>query len=140
MQFVLDVKVCNLPRIMHECRVQIRERRPLFNQMILNRYQPGQGLKPHTDLTRFADGICVVSLGSSAVLKFSTPDGSQLHRVLMDAGDLVMMHGPARWEWLHGISNAEQDAWHGGTLKLRTQRTSITFRAMAERVVEETAG
>ena len=34
------------------------------------RYQPGEGIKAHVDLVRFADGIAAVSLGSSAVMVF----------------------------------------------------------------------
>ena len=61
--------------------VQIRCRQPLFDQMILNRYQPGEGLNPHTDLLRFKDGICVASLGSSAILKFTEPSLEAEHKV-----------------------------------------------------------
>ena len=51
-------------------------------------------------------------------------------QVLMDAGDLVMMHGPARHEWQHGIPAAAQDAWHGREIRQRSVRTSLTFRAL----------
>ena len=51
--------------------------------MIMNVYQPGEGLKQHTDLVRFADGICIVSLGSSATLLFTCGQAPELqeHRV-----------------------------------------------------------
>lgn len=33
------------------------EREPLFDQMICNYYEPGQGITPHVDiLSKFADG------------------------------------------------------------------------------------
>ncbi|KAF5843645.1 hypothetical protein DUNSADRAFT_10823 [Dunaliella salina] len=53
---------------------EVASRRPLFNQMILNRYNPGDGIRPHVDLMRFEDGIAVISLGDSAVMHFSQPE------------------------------------------------------------------
>jgi alkylated DNA repair dioxygenase AlkB len=41
-----------------------------LNQLIVNYYKPGKGIKPHVDLLRFQDGIVGVSLLSSAVMTF----------------------------------------------------------------------
>jgi len=41
-----------------------------FNQLIINYYPPGKGIKPHVDLMRFQDGIVGVSLVSSVVMQF----------------------------------------------------------------------
>ncbi|GAX81427.1 hypothetical protein CEUSTIGMA_g8857.t1 [Chlamydomonas eustigma] len=46
-------------------------RSPVFDQIIVNRYLPGEGIKPHVDLMRFQDGIVSVSLGGPAVMMFS---------------------------------------------------------------------
>ena len=64
------------------CYMQVRTRTPLFDQMILNRYTPGEGLKLHTDLARFADGICIVSTGSCAALDFVHAQTGASHKVL----------------------------------------------------------
>lgn len=45
-------------------------RKPLFNQMIANSYEPGEGISSHVDLLRFEDGIAIVSLLSSCVMTF----------------------------------------------------------------------
>ena len=43
----------------------------IFDQMIVNEYEPGQGINPHIDnTTLFKDTIVSVSLGSSAVMIF----------------------------------------------------------------------
>jgi len=44
---------------------EILRREPLFDQMIVNSYQPGEGIGPHVDLARFEDVIAVVWLLSS---------------------------------------------------------------------------
>jgi len=49
----------------------------------------------------------------------------------MAAGDLVLMHGAARYEWLHAISNRRMDVWSDGTLRPRSTRVSLTFRWLA---------
>ena len=51
-------------------------------------------------------------------------------QVKMEAGDLVMMHGPARYEWKHGIPAVSNDQWHDGTVTRRGERISMTFRAL----------
>lgn len=67
--------------LIREKQVQIGARRPLFDQMILNRYGLAEGLKPHVDLLQFQDGICIVSVGSSAVLTFDHLSREAHHRV-----------------------------------------------------------
>lgn len=50
---------------------QVQQRYPIFDQMIINGYQPGEGIKAHVDLLKFADGISIVSLGAPAVMTFT---------------------------------------------------------------------
>lgn len=68
---------------------------PLFDQLIVNRYQPGEGITPHIDLARFEDGIAIVSLGSAAVMQF-TLDGL-IEPVLLSPGDVLLLCSDARW-------------------------------------------
>ena len=43
----------------------------VFDQMIVNEYEPGQGINPHIDnTTLFRDTIVSVSLGSPTVMVF----------------------------------------------------------------------
>ena len=52
-----------------------------------------------------------------------------LVRVLLHAGDLLLMHGEARWQWMHGIDSVTADEWQGQTLR-RAERVSITLRRL----------
>ena len=74
--------------------LQTAARQPLFDQLIANKYEPGEGLKPHVDLMRFQDGIAIVSLQASAVLSFTK--GERKHGVLLSPGDLLLLEGEAR--------------------------------------------
>jgi hypothetical protein len=57
--------------------LQLACRYPLFDTAIINLYHPGDGITPHVDLLRFADGIAIVSLGDAAIMNF-TPDGCEV--------------------------------------------------------------
>ena len=74
--------------------LQTAQRWPLFDQLIVNLYQPGEGLKPHVDLLRFQDGIAIVSLQSSAILAFTR--GKEMVDVQLDPGDLLLLEGESR--------------------------------------------
>ncbi|GJJ71292.1 hypothetical protein EMPS_03642 [Entomortierella parvispora] len=52
------------------CASSWTARMPLFDQSIMNLYQPGEGIKPHVDLARFDDGIVIVSLVSGINMDF----------------------------------------------------------------------
>ncbi|KAJ3295357.1 hypothetical protein HK104_002774 [Borealophlyctis nickersoniae] len=43
---------------------------PVFDQMIANYYEPGDGLTFHSDLLRFEDGIIVVSVVGTCIMEF----------------------------------------------------------------------
>ena len=74
--------------------MQIAERQPLFDQLIANKYKPGEGLKAHVDLMRFKDGIAIVSLQAAATLSFTK--GKSKVDVLLLPGDLLLLEGEAR--------------------------------------------
>ena len=69
--------------------------------------------------------------GPSAVSGCISSGAECAVRVLLLPGDLLLMHGEARWQWMHGIDPAEADEWHGQTL-LRTERVSITLRRLVQ--------
>lgn len=42
-----------------------------FDQLIINEYQPGQGINPHIDNVKlFAEPIVSLSLGSECIMEF----------------------------------------------------------------------
>ena len=77
---------------------QVQQREPVFDQMVLNRYQPGEGICPHVDLLQFEDAVAIVSLGSAAVMTFThCQDACDEARVLLKPGDVLLLEGDARW-------------------------------------------
>ncbi|KAL5636892.1 hypothetical protein ACGC1H_000762 [Rhizoctonia solani] len=79
-------------------------------QAILNRYNPGEGIKPHIDLpNRFADGIIIVSLANGIVMDFAHEAKKKAISAWLPPRSIVIMEGEARWEWTHGIAYRESD-------------------------------
>jgi hypothetical protein len=132
-------------------------REPLFDQMIANSYEPGEGITAHVDLLRFEDGIAIVSLLSPCVMCFrSVPDplcscpnkvnghineDNQLNdtgakvQILLSPGDLIVMSGTARYKWTHEINrNKDQQVWQGEALK-QERRISVTLRRLCPELV-----
>ncbi|XP_020582656.1 alkylated DNA repair protein alkB homolog 8 isoform X3 [Phalaenopsis equestris] len=119
-------------------------REPLFDQLITNVYQPGEGICAHVDLMRFEDGIAIVSMESECVMHFSRADQeTHLHEaeageegslvripVLLNPGSLVLMHGEARYSWKHEINRkAGFQTWKGREI-VQKRRTSVTLRKL----------
>lgn len=111
----------------------IMSRTPLFNQTIINLYRPGQGIKSHIDLLRFDDGIIIISLLSSCVMKMK--HGQEQYSLLLRPGDVLALSGEARYEWEHGIEETREDVYQGEPLQ-RGTRISITLRKMAHSSAE----
>lgn len=65
------------------------------DQMTVNRYRTGSSLKPHIDLSRFRDGIFILSLEASALMTFELD--RQAEHCLLHPGDLLVLQGPARY-------------------------------------------
>ncbi|KAK9809156.1 hypothetical protein WJX72_010367 [[Myrmecia] bisecta] len=107
---------------------EIASRQPLFDQLIANSYQPGEGIKAHIDLLRFADGICIASFCSPAIMHF-TRDGCQRQSLLLEPGDVLLLCGEARYAWEHGIDSCQEDVWQSRKIK-RARRMSVTLRKL----------
>lgn len=120
-------------------------REPFFDQLIANRYKPGEGICAHVDLMRFDDGIAIISLESACVMHFSRAEPSSSvdsdtpkHRdgestkvpVLLNPGSLVLMSGDARYLWKHEINRKPgTQLWNGRELE-QHRRTSVTLRKL----------
>lgn len=97
------------------------------DQVIVNEYQPGQGIAPHVDCEPcFGDVIASLSLGSGCAMLFSAPDQDTLSHYL-DPGSLLVLRGASRFDWTHGIPPRKSDVV-GGTSLPRGRRVSLTFR------------
>lgn len=102
------------------------------DQVIINEYQPGQGIGRHVDDPElFGPSVAVVSLGGPALLEFSRADSTDHNRysILLEPGSLLVLSGEARYGWRHEIKRRSSDRL-GDLLHQRGRRISITFRTM----------
>jgi 2OG-Fe(II) oxygenase superfamily len=115
-------------------------------QVILNLYNPGEGITPHVDLLqRFGDGILGLSLGSGCVMRFrKVPPNSGLANSIpfdeywdlyLPERSLLILSGEARYDWTHGIDaqmhdlvQCERDENEEPTMIARGVGLSLTFR------------
>ncbi|KAE8009513.1 hypothetical protein FH972_005945 [Carpinus fangiana] len=121
-------------------------REPLFDQLIVNAYQPGEGICAHVDLLRFEDGIAIVSLESSCVMHFTQVEEAYCGianegiadppitkiPVNLTPGSLVLMSEEARYCWKHEINRKPGfQIWEGQELNQR-RRISVTLRKLCK--------
>ncbi len=99
------------------------------DQVIVNEYEPGQGISSHIDCEPcFKDTIASLSLGSGCVMNFTNKfDKTKKIPVWLAPRSLVVLSGEARYEWLHGITARKSDVWDGEKHE-RQRRVSLTFR------------
>lgn len=100
----------------------------LPDQVIINEYQPGQGIAPHIDCVPcFEETVASISLGSSCVMDFTHPTTGEKIDHLMEPCSLLIFSGDARYQWKHGIAARKTDKHNGQTIQ-RGRRISLTFR------------
>jgi alkylated DNA repair protein alkB family protein 8 len=109
-------------RISSECNQSVPD------QLTINEYSPGQGIKPHTDThSPFEDGICSLSLRSDIVMNFTHPETEEKRHLLLPQRSLLVMTGESRYLWRHGIHCRKQDRINNKIVN-RVKRLSLTFR------------
>ncbi|MCB9994860.1 MAG: alpha-ketoglutarate-dependent dioxygenase AlkB [Rhodospirillales bacterium] len=98
------------------------------DQTIVNEYFPGQGISAHVDCVPcFGDTIASLSLGSGAVMQFT--NGQEKHDLYLEPRSLIILSGPARYEWTHAIPTRKSDVVDGLKIE-RGRRISLTFRTV----------
>ena len=117
------------------------------NHVLLNEYQPSQGILPHTDGPLYASRTATLSLGSDVVLEFSkrlatdeigatAATAAAAFSILLHANSLIVFEDDAYLNYCHGIA---PDVWEDttgtnclnaspGIVVLRGHRYSLTFR------------
>lgn len=98
------------------------------DQLIINEYEPGQGIASHIDCVPcFDDTILSISLESACVMDFTATSSTTHIPRLLEAGSLVVMRDEARYHWKHGIAKRKYDLYDGQKIE-RGRRVSLTFR------------
>jgi len=98
------------------------------DQLIINEYEPGQGISAHIDQPRiFGPQVVSISLGSTCVMDFER--NGVKYSILLEIGSAVSLSGPARYDWTHSIIGRKTDIVDGKKLN-RQRRVSLTFRSV----------
>ena len=103
------------------------------DQLIINEYQPGQGIAPHIDRDCFGNRIAAVSLSGDCLLRLHAPDSGDekdFIEVAVRHRSLMVYTGEGRAKWRHSIAARKSDKQNGKEIK-RTRRISLTFRTVS---------
>jgi alkylated DNA repair dioxygenase AlkB len=99
------------------------------DQVIVNEYQPGQGIASHIDCEPcFGPIVATLSLGDTWVMDFEPPAGDTVSLDL-PVRSLAVLSGPARCDWRHGIAKRKSDPGRA-VRRVRRRRVSVTFRTV----------
>lgn len=100
------------------------------DQVIVNDYEPGQGISSHVDCEPcFGGVIASLTLGGSCVMNFTERATGRVIPIFLEPRSLVVLKEDARYLWLHGIPARKSDTYLGQTYP-RTRRVSLTFRTV----------
>ncbi|CAG8578065.1 7465_t:CDS:2 [Cetraspora pellucida] len=107
------------------------------NMCIINEYEAGQGIMPHTDAaTIFGPIILSLSLLSSCLMKFTHSNNSETQFLtVLPPRSLLIMTKSSRYDYKHSISKDITEWFDGGENGekqeiIRSRRVSLTFRTV----------
>src|SRR5574338_646999 len=84
------------------------DKRP--DQVIVNEYEPGQGISRHVDCVPcFGDTIASLSLNSTCMMVFEQPKTSRKGTIMLAPRSLLVLTGEARYGWMHSIPARKED-------------------------------
>uniref|UniRef100_A0A915CZR0 tRNA (carboxymethyluridine(34)-5-O)-methyltransferase n=1 Tax=Ditylenchus dipsaci TaxID=166011 RepID=A0A915CZR0_9BILA len=109
------------------------------DQVTVNIYEPGQGIPPHVDThSAFEEPIISLSLLSDVVMEFrDCANSSDTTNVFLPPRSLLVMRGPGRYRFKHGIMSRKYDVNPvDNRLMARQRRISFTFRKVRRRACE----
>ncbi|CAB4406198.1 unnamed protein product [Rhizophagus irregularis] len=101
------------------------------NMCIINEYQAGQGIMPHTDSPEiFGPVILSLSILTSCLITFThIQDSSNQSIILLKPRSLLVMTKSSRFDYKHSISKDAIEYYNGEEIK-RDRRVSLTFRTI----------
>ncbi len=108
------------------CReLKLTDESYIFNQCIVNNYNPNQCITRHTDVTGFGPVIGCFTLNSGATMIFQR--NGVLHKLYTKPNSLYIMSGESRYRWTHEMTPGKFDVVEGEKIQ-RDRRVSVTFR------------
>ena len=98
------------------------------DQLIVNEYEPGQGIAGHVDCEPcFGETIASLSLISPSTMRLRNRGSRLIYDVDLASQSLLVLNGEARYEWTHEIAARKND-FIDGHRRPRGRRISLTFR------------
>lgn len=104
------------------------------DQVIVNEYIPGEGIKPHKDRAYYENQICGVNLGGGCVMRFISGKNEEFIDIEVPRRSVYVMQDDARKKWKHAIPPRKKDNVDG-TVKYRERRVSVTYRKVKPKSV-----
>ena len=109
-------------------REGLTERTP--DQVIVNEYQPGQGIARHVDrVPCFGPTVLSLTLSSGCVMDLYAPDEAARVAIALRPRSLLVLGDEARARWGHAIAGRKSDLVDGVRVP-RGRRVSLTFRTV----------
>lgn len=96
-----------------------------FNQLIVNNYDPGQGISAHIDTKEYGGIIGCYTIGGGTIMRFSKD--KEEYDLYVEPRSLYIMSDESRYKWKHEMISRKSDVVDGEKIK-RDRRISITFR------------
>ena len=131
-----DMRIGELPPFLRTVADRLQAS-PWFDtvpdQVIVNEYEPGQGIAAHVDRDCFGPTVATLSLGNAWPMEFAPcrrPGGQdnasvEKTELVLEVGSLLVLTGDARWHWTHRIAARKTDGQ-----RRRQRRVSVTFRTV----------
>lgn len=127
-----DMHIGALPEWLAQVAQKLYDETNLFDrvpeQVIVNEYLPGQGIATHIDHPGFGPTVCMVSLLDDWEMDFSE-NWKDKSPALLQKGSCVLLTGPSRDIWQHGIAPRKSELLENGR-RPRQRRLSMTFRTV----------
>ncbi len=106
-----------------------------FNQCIVNRYLPGQGINQHIDLKKYGNTIVCFTFSSNSDERIKSLREMEFHKgankftIKTSRSSMYVMIGESRYEWKHLMRPRKSDIIEGVRVK-RGECFSVTFREL----------
>ena len=130
-----DMHIGALPDWLAQLAQKLYHETGLFDrvpeQVIVNEYQPGQGIAMHIDHPGFGPTVCTISLLDDWEMDFAA-NWRDKSPALLPRGSCVLLAGDARSVWQHGIAPRKSEMLAQGR-RPRQRRLSLTFRTVLNR-------
>lgn len=98
------------------------------DQIIVNNYEPGQGIAMHVDCEPcFSETIISLSLASDTVMDIKNIKSKEKISILLKRRSLLVFNNESRYLYEHGIASRKSDKFNE-LKRNRERRISLTFR------------